>query len=115
MTEQELTALAKELARNGFWKSDAAALARGYLTLLAEHDALKVQLDEQRTRAGKGWNGLYAIEVERDQLKYAAEMLWFVLANVSGGDWALQSEEWQEAAARWRDNYFSAISIGQKA
>jgi hypothetical protein len=33
-------------------------------------------------------------------------MLWVVLANVSGGDWAQQSAEWQEAAARWRDNYF---------
>lgn len=35
----------------------------------------------------------------------AAEMLWVVLANVSGGDWTKQSPEWQEAAARWRDYY----------
>jgi hypothetical protein len=39
----------------------------------------------------------------------AAEMLWVVLANVSGGDWTKQSAEWQEAAARWRDNYFAAL------
>lgn len=39
----------------------------------------------------------------------AAEMLWVVLANVSGGDWTQQSTEWQEAAARWRDNYFAAV------
>jgi hypothetical protein len=39
----------------------------------------------------------------------AAEMLWVVLANVSGGDWTKQSTEWQEAAARWRDNYFAAL------
>jgi hypothetical protein len=39
----------------------------------------------------------------------AAEMLWVVLANVSGGDWTQQSAEWQEAAAHWRDNYFAAI------
>jgi hypothetical protein len=38
----------------------------------------------------------------------AAEMLWVVLANVSGGDWTKQSADWQEAAARWRDNYFAA-------
>ncbi len=37
----------------------------------------------------------------------AAEMLWIVLANVSGGDWTKQSKEWQDAAARWRDNYFA--------
>ena len=39
----------------------------------------------------------------------AAEMLWVVLANVSGGDWTKQTPEWQEAAARWRDNYFDAL------
>src|SRR5262245_17475331 len=37
----------------------------------------------------------------------AAEMLWVVVANVSGGDWTQQSAEWQEAAARWRDYYFA--------
>lgn len=40
----------------------------------------------------------------------AAEMLWVVLANVSGGDWTKQSPEWQEAAARYRDQYFAALS-----
>lgn len=39
----------------------------------------------------------------------AAEMLWVVLANVSGGDWTKQSQEWQDAAARWRDYYFQAV------
>jgi hypothetical protein len=40
----------------------------------------------------------------------AAEMLWVVLASVSGGDWTKQSVEWQEAAARWRDYYFAALT-----
>ena len=44
----------------------------------------------------------------------AAEMLWVVLANVSGGDWTQQSPEWQEAAARWRDNYFDALRRAQE-
>lgn len=39
----------------------------------------------------------------------AAEMLWVVLANVSGGDWTKQTPDWQEAAARWRDSYFEAL------
>jgi hypothetical protein len=43
------------------------------------------------------------------RLADAAEMLWTVLANVSGGNWSQQSPEWQEAAARWRDNYFAAL------
>jgi hypothetical protein len=45
----------------------------------------------------------------------AAEMLWVVLANVSGGDWTKQSEEWREAAARWRDNYFAVVKAGRAA
>ena len=43
------------------------------------------------------------------QLLDAAEMLWVVLANVSEGDWSKQSEEWQDAAIKWRDNYFEAL------
>jgi len=39
----------------------------------------------------------------------AAEMLWTVVANASGGDWSQQSPQWQEAAARWRDAYVAEI------
>lgn len=38
----------------------------------------------------------------------AAEMLWIVLANVSGGDWSKQTPEWQGAAGRGRETYFAA-------
>ena len=38
-----------------------------------------------------------------------ADGLWGVLANVSGGDWTKQSQEWQDAAARARDQYFAAL------
>ncbi len=48
-----------------------------------------------------------------DSMADAAEMLWVVLANVSGGDWTKQTPEWQEAAARWRDNYFAALKREQ--
>lgn len=40
----------------------------------------------------------------------AAEMLWVVLANVSGGDWEKQTNDWVIAAERWRDNYFKALT-----
>lgn len=43
------------------------------------------------------------------KLADAGEMLWIVLANVSGGDWTKQTPEWQEAAARWRDNYHAVL------
>lgn len=46
---------------------------------------------------------------ERDLLD-AGEMLWIVLANVSGGDWDKQTKEWQQAAARWRDNFHAVAS-----
>ncbi len=39
----------------------------------------------------------------------AAEMLWTVVANVSGGDWSKQNKMWQEAAERWSDNYLKAL------
>ncbi len=50
-----------------------------------------------------------------DAMADAAEMLWIVLANVSEGDWTKQTPEWQEAAARWRDNYFAALKQTQPA
>lgn len=40
----------------------------------------------------------------------AAEYLFAVLANVSGGDWSQQSPEWREAAARARDLYHAALN-----
>lgn len=47
---------------------------------------------------------------EVKKLLDVAEMLWVVLANVSNGDWTKQTDEWQKAAKRWRDNYFRVIS-----
>ncbi len=45
----------------------------------------------------------------------AAEMLWVVVANVSGGDWTQQTPEWREAAARWRDYYFASLPATPEA
>lgn len=41
-------------------------------------------------------------------LANAAEMLWVTVANVD--DWKKQSPEWQQAAARWRDNFFKIMA-----
>lgn len=51
-------------------------------------------------------------ESPNEKMADAAEMLWVVLASVSGGDWTKQTAEWQKAAARWRDNYFAAVKEG---
>jgi hypothetical protein len=52
---------------------------------------------------------LAAAEAERDRRCRDAEMAWNIIANVSGGDWTQQSDEWREAATRWRDQYFAAL------
>lgn len=44
----------------------------------------------------------------------AAEYLWGVVANVSGGDWTLQTPEWQQAAARARDAYHALFALMPK-
>jgi hypothetical protein len=49
-----------------------------------------------------------------DALAKSAEMLWVVLANVSEGDWKKQPQEWQDAAARWRDEYHKALAAYEK-
>lgn len=36
-------------------------------------------------------------------MKDALYTAWTIIANVSEGDWTKQPKEWQEAAARWRD------------
>lgn len=43
------------------------------------------------------------------------ELAWGVIANAGGGDWTTQTEEWQEAAARWRDRYHAALEHPESA
>jgi hypothetical protein len=53
------------------------------------------------------------LERERDEaraevkrLREGMEVAWGVIANAGGGDWATQSAEWAQAAARWRDEHW---------
>lgn len=41
----------------------------------------------------------------RDMLEAA----WGIIANAGGGNWKLETPEWQEAAARWRDEYHRTL------
>ena len=33
------------------------------------------------------------------------EAAWGLIANAGEGNWETQTSDWQEAAAKWRDNY----------
>lgn len=35
---------------------------------------------------------------------------WAVIANVSGGDWSQQSDEWQSAAMAWRERFHAILA-----
>lgn len=52
------------------------------------------------------------METDKDleRMTNAAEMLWIVLANVSNGDWTKQTPEWQDCAARSRDEFHNLCS-----
>jgi hypothetical protein len=82
------------------FKDYHAGLLSGRLSPLYLDEKLRQALQSQ------------AEEYEREKREIAdtAEMLWVVLANVSEGNWEKQTPEWQEAAARWRDNYFKTTA-----
>ena len=77
------------------WKDRAMSAA-------AKIPALTGQLAEARAEIAR-------LQTWMKSMADAAEMLWVVVANASGGDWTKQSADWQEAAARWRDNYFAVL------
>lgn len=39
---------------------------------------------------------------EKHDLLYWA---WTIIANAGGGDWEKETSDWQEAAAKWRDQF----------
>ncbi len=42
------------------------------------------------------------------------EIAWGVIANAGGGDWKLERTDWQEAAARWRDDYHALLAAARE-
>ena len=44
-------------------------------------------------------------EITIVELKDGIEMAWGLIANAGNGNWQTQTQEWQEAAAKWRDKY----------
>jgi hypothetical protein len=38
-----------------------------------------------------------------ERLIIRLQLAWGIIANAGGGNWELETEEWQKAAANWRD------------
>ena len=62
-------------------------------------------------------NGGAAVSSSDFVLRYLdhLEIAWGVIANAGGGDWTKETKEWQEAAARWRDEYFTLLHARGRA
>jgi len=80
------------------------------MKVMAERDKLQDQNARLQMMSDNACSELEEQHKVNARLKDAGEMLWVVLANVSGGDWTKQNKEWQEAASKWRDNYFQQLS-----
>lgn len=91
-------------------KAPAPSFQKSQHTFSPDYDELKQGLEclKRTTVILSGQLGWYANL--SDEMKEAAEMLWVVIANVSGGEWQKQTPEWQAAARRWVDNYHAVCS-----
>lgn len=38
------------------------------------------------------------------------EQAWGIIANAGGGNWELETKEWQTAADQWRDRYHERLA-----
>lgn len=57
------------------------------------------------------------LDAELNKMKDVAEFLWIVLANVGNGQgrsWEQESEDWQKAAKKAREDYCAVCSTQQR-
>ena len=38
------------------------------------------------------------------------EMAWVIIANAGNGDWHNETDEWQDAATKWRNEYHKRLN-----
>lgn len=50
------------------------------------------------------------IELLRTEYFETLDSAWGLIANAGGGNWDLQTEQWRQAARRWRDKYLSTTA-----
>jgi ABC-type transporter Mla subunit MlaD len=70
-----------------------AAIAEATKELADELKSTTTQLATERHNAAAAQKSLV------DALEWA----WTIIANAGGGDWTKESQDWQDAAAKWRD------------
>jgi hypothetical protein len=95
-----------------------AALERTEAEREALREALEraaLEIDEHKQEVIEASASAVCRGNELKKMDDAAEMLWIVVANASGGNWSEQSPDWQEAAARWRDNYYATLAARASA
>lgn len=51
-------------------------------------------------------------EALADDITGLLETAWIIIANANHGDWTTATLDWQEAAARWRDDYHATLEGG---
>lgn len=49
------------------------------------------------------------VTLEMSNVVDLAYRAWIVIANASEGNWDRETEEWQDAAARWRDDFHALL------
>jgi hypothetical protein len=53
--------------------------------------------------------------VSRESLLDLLDTAWGVIANVCGGDWHQESDEWVDAAIRWRNRWHAVLAAEPRA
>lgn len=65
------------------------------------------------SRTERQEEALAALRSIEEQLEAWADLMnygWTIIANAGAGNWQRESEEWQEAAAKWRDQYHELLA-----
>lgn len=78
---------------------------RPYCVLRREKEALSGALREEQLKT-------QALTANIKKWADCAEYGWTIIANASGGNWELESKDWQKAAVKFRDeNYYPCLSL----
>jgi hypothetical protein len=89
-------------------RSDVSTLCDYVVELAteAERDALRKEYAKWAGRAQVAEGRLEAAEAENARLREALEIAWGLIANANEGNWDGETQEWREAAIRWRDEHW---------